>query len=457
MDVEVFIYGTPTGNCFYGQADEKIYFDTFYNGDKENYLSIKIRKAGDNKVYCYYNYLVYQNVIGKNGRPGSFFGITLRLDAYCLNIKNIYGILDITFNSYVRGELFDDVGGNLRYIVDDFNDTLKLESIKDLIIRLFSWTFKGKENVCFAPIDRTFMLEGGKLYAINLYDYSDEDVFRFVKETGQIRISPYYLTQEIGRQKQQHDKHLEEIRQQHEFDRKTDLEEKNKLSSSLSESKNKIINLQAEVEQKKKDIEQLNGKIKNIERAKEIERLIEQIRIPIEKISDYIGHTAPVVANEIVRQGRKWYSRLFEIIRKGIPFVNMVLLALIIYCAFPVLKGVGNDPNANSSEIEELKEKIKELQRNNDFLEERLKTVHFPVDGIKNIDIENYSGSGALTKKKTYKAKLIWKGDIFQYEVEGANLEVGKDNTFSLTPNADKVHIRILVDGKIVAERSIPN
>ena len=43
MNVEVFIYGTPTGNCFYGKTDEKIYFDTFYNGDKANYLSVKIK------------------------------------------------------------------------------------------------------------------------------------------------------------------------------------------------------------------------------------------------------------------------------------------------------------------------------------------------------------------------------------------------------------------------------
>lgn len=102
MNVEVFIYGTPTGNCFYGKTDEKIYFDTFYNGDKANYLSVKIRKAGDNKVYCYYNYLVYQNVIGKQGRPGSFFGITLRLDAYCMDIQNIYRILDNVFWSFIN-------------------------------------------------------------------------------------------------------------------------------------------------------------------------------------------------------------------------------------------------------------------------------------------------------------------------------------------------------------------
>ena len=29
MNVEVFIYGTPTGNCFYGKTDEKIYLTLF--------------------------------------------------------------------------------------------------------------------------------------------------------------------------------------------------------------------------------------------------------------------------------------------------------------------------------------------------------------------------------------------------------------------------------------------
>lgn len=457
MDVEVFIYGTPVGNCFYGKADDKIYFNNFYNGGKENCLSIKIKKAGDNKLYCYYNYLVYQNVIGKNARPGSFFGITLRLDAYCKDIQSIYGILYAVFNSCVKGVLLESVGNNLRYMVDDFNDIPKLDSIKDSLIELFSKTFKGQVNVSFAPVDHTFTLGGDKFYEINLYDYSDEDIYRFIRENGYIRISPYYPTQEINRQKQRYETRLEEINQQHESERKTDLEEKNKLNSSLYESKNQIKNLQAELEQKKKDVKQLNEKIKNIERAKEFESLIEQIKIPIEKISDYIGQTAPVVANEIVRQGRKWYSRLFEMIRKGIPFINMVLLVFIIYCTFPVSKGVGNDSDANLSEIEKMKDEIKKLQSDNDDLKNRLKTENFPVDGIKNIDIENYSGNGVLTKGKTYKAKLIWKKDIFQYEVDGADIAIERDNTLSLTPKADKVHIRIKVGVTTIAERIIPN
>lgn len=260
MDVEVFIYGTPIGNCFYGKADEKIYFDTFYNRDKANYLSVKIRKAGDNKVYCYYNYLVYQNVIGKQGRPDSFFGITLRLGAYCLDIQNIYRILDTVFNSYVIGGLLESVGSNHKYIVDNFDDTSKLKFIEDSLISLFSQTFNGKSGICFTTIDNTFTFEGGKLYTLNLYDYSDENIFQFIKETGQIRISPYYPTIEIGRRQQQHNKHLEEIRQQHESDRRTDLEEKTNFIILYLKKETRIVIFKRNWNRKRKTLSNLMGK-----------------------------------------------------------------------------------------------------------------------------------------------------------------------------------------------------
>lgn len=448
MDAEVFIYGTPIGNCFYGKADEKIYFDTFYNGEKDDFLAVKIRKAGDNKLYCYYNYLIYQNVIGKNGRPGSFFGITLRLDAYCLDLKSIYRILDVTFNTYVRGVLFENVSGNFRYIVDDFNDTSKLELIKNFIIDLFLRTFKDKANTCFAQINHTFVVDGGKLYAINLYDYSDENIFRLMKETGQIRISPYYPTQEISRQQQQYDKRLEEIYQQHESDKKIDSEEKNRLSNSLLESNSKIKKLQTELEQKNKDIEQLNGKIRNIERAKEFEHLIEQIKVPIEKISEYIESMAPVITNGIVETGRKWYSRFFEIVRKSIPFINMILMLVVLLC---VSKDI--QLNSSSDESARLTEEMNNLRKQKEELEKQLEVLCRLEKGI-TIDIVNLKEK-TLKKKHTYDIMGILKEDFFQWEVEGANKKKGKDGRTCLTVTKDTVRIRLLMNEKMVTERTI--
>ena len=240
-----------------------------------------------------------------------------------------------------------------------------MKSIETHLIDDFSRRFTGN-GICFTAIDHTFTHEGGELYKLNLYDYSNEDIFQFIKETGQIRISPYYPTQEISRQQQQYDKQLEEIRQQHESDRRIDLEDRNKLHNSLSEERNKNSDLQAELEQKNKEIEQLDGKIKNIERAKEVEYLIEQIKIPIEKLSGYIVNKAPVVANEVVRQGRKWYTQFFEFIRKSIPFVNMILIVVILLCISGYIQpnqSVDEEKVRLTEEIKKLKDEKKELEK----------------------------------------------------------------------------------------------
>ncbi|WP_455642682.1 hypothetical protein [Parabacteroides sp.] len=457
MDVEVFIYGTPIGNCFYGKADEKIYFDTFYNRDKANYLSVKIRKAGDNKVYCYYNYLVYQNVIGKQGRPDSFFGITLRLGAYCLDIQNIYRILDTVFNSYVIGGLLESVGSNHKYIVDNFDDTSKLKFIEDSLISLFSQTFNGKSGICFTTIDNTFTFEGGKLYTLNLYDYSDENIFQFIKETGQIRISPYYPTIEIGRRQQQHNKHLEEIRQQHESDRRTDLEEKNKLHNSLSEERNKNSHLQTELEQKKKDIEQLNGKIKNIERAKEVEYLIEQIKIPIEKLSGYIAYKAPVVANEVVRKGRKWYTRFFEFIRKSIPFVNMIFLILILFHVFNIMPFSSfGSKNNDTNEKQQLSEQVAFLEDENERLKKEMKALSSNAK-VENTELKiDIKGNKApLSKNQSYTLRAIDVEKAFSWQVEGATSEKLENGDLKITPNNDATDVKISLSMNVYKERTI--
>ena len=92
MDLEFFIYGAPKGNSYNGKEEEKRYFDSMYNGSsKINEIQIEIRKSGaSQKMYCYYNYLIRQNVVDKDGRPGSFFGFSLRSDVYWVNFHNIY-------------------------------------------------------------------------------------------------------------------------------------------------------------------------------------------------------------------------------------------------------------------------------------------------------------------------------------------------------------------------------
>lgn len=454
MDVEVFIYGTPIGNSFYGKKEEKNYFDTLYNSrENQNFLLVNIRKAEDNNIYCYYNYLIYQKVIGKEGRSGSFFGITLRLDAYCMDIKNIYGILNTTYNTYIKGELFESIGESLKYIVNDFSDTSKMEIIKKTVEDLFSKTFKGKVNTCFTNIDNTFALRGDNTYKINLYDFPDDSILQFIKETGKYYISPYYPTQEISKVKQQYDKQLKVIQQQHESEKKVVLEKNIKLQSSLTESRDKEKSLQFKIDQKNKEIQQLENKLNNFGQIKEIDSLIEQIKNPIEKLSNYIGHITPVVADKISQTGRKWYSNLFEIIRKSIPFVNMFLLIFLLFHSINIISfPFSENTDESKKTIASLEDRIRELEKENHELNETQKTS-FPNSGIK-IDIKGESEP--LKKDQRYTIRAIMKEPAFRWVVEGAK-STTKDGEVLITPNAgtETVCIRYLVNETPVIERKI--
>ena len=99
-----------------------------------------------------------------------------------------------------------------------------MKSIETHLIDDFSRRFTGN-GICFTAIDHTFTHEGGELYKLNLYDYSNEDIFQFIKETGQIRITTNYPTQEKTRQKQQKKKQMKEIRQPQQNERKIEKKE----------------------------------------------------------------------------------------------------------------------------------------------------------------------------------------------------------------------------------------
>jgi len=101
MDVEFFIQGKPINDEFLGKEEERSFLGNLYNNsaDRQRFL-IQVRNQ-----YSYYSYLVYESVVGNDGRDGSYFGMTLRFDAYCRDFMSIYRILDMAYNSYVVGKL----------------------------------------------------------------------------------------------------------------------------------------------------------------------------------------------------------------------------------------------------------------------------------------------------------------------------------------------------------------
>ena len=142
MEVELIISGTPEGQDYYGPEESRQYMSLMYSASTDNKLMIDVRKEANGKTYCYYNYLVYKDVIGVGGRPGSYFCLALRLDAYCMDIQSMYRLLDITYHNYVKNAILKVTGSKVQYKAGNFNDLAKeIERVKDFIFSNFQCSF----------------------------------------------------------------------------------------------------------------------------------------------------------------------------------------------------------------------------------------------------------------------------------------------------------------------------
>ena len=78
MKVDLFVFGVPNGEDYWGPEEDRKYFGNFYDqSNDEVKFFIQTRLSGG-KPYCYYNYMVYKshdsnisNVVAFDGRDGS--------------------------------------------------------------------------------------------------------------------------------------------------------------------------------------------------------------------------------------------------------------------------------------------------------------------------------------------------------------------------------------------------
>ena len=90
MDVEILLHGVPSGQDYYGLKEEQKLAESFYTSSIESVkIVVEARKNGTTP-YVYYTYLRYKNIVGAGGRPGSYIGITLRLDMYYTDVILAY-------------------------------------------------------------------------------------------------------------------------------------------------------------------------------------------------------------------------------------------------------------------------------------------------------------------------------------------------------------------------------
>lgn len=345
MDIEIFVHGVPNGQSFWGKEEDRNYFGNFYGQSNSDVVKYLIQTRSSNgKTFCYYNYLVYQNVIGSDGREGSYFGLSIRFDAYCKDFIGIYKILDTVFTAHVQNKILKYQNGNYKYTIADFVSASDIMGkIKEAIWQLLQTTLTN-ESVCSL---RGFTIGGGKLPTGNLYEATTNDVEATVKQYGMIALSPYYPTVREKGMAQQYDSKLQSVKQQYEERYSAEINAKEQTNRSLSES---LASLQKEcaklqeaiahkdkiIAQKDSAITNLENHIKQIEKTQKAVKNIDLIKAPIIELADILGGQR-VRGENIKQKTEHHYSAkgLISLVKLIMLFVVFIVVVLQLFKVSP--------------------------------------------------------------------------------------------------------------------------
>lgn len=281
MDAELFIHGPR--HAYYGKQEDSQYCQLFDNSQIKDEIRfvVEIRKGGNGKWYTYYTYCRYANILDIDGRNGAYIGLTVRLDAYYANLRNLYTILEATFNAKVVGLLVKKSGNTFQYLVSDFRNSQ--QSILNNIEKSLGAMLAGSISTSDVfPIDSSFTTGGNEIVkGLDDNQYSEARMTD-IKRTGRLVFASSAEIDKIAKLNKEFDLKQEAI--------KADLQKGfSKIQRELDDANNKNNSLKEEMYQKERQIEtlqdvekQLNARIDSFssfqEKIPQLQNLVSQLQ-----------------------------------------------------------------------------------------------------------------------------------------------------------------------------------
>jgi len=241
-NLKLFVHGVPKGQQIWNpQEDDRLYIESFY-GRKANVevqLLVEIIQTSNNDN-CYYTYYRNVNILDNDNRPGAYFALTVRSNAYYTDLANMYNILDAAYHKFVLNTIIKSDASVTKFIVQNFDQVDKqLQDVEKEITHYLS----------FFSIDTDFVgLNGFKVNpeydaeTINLIECNSKSLLDYVRTKGNLSVSPLHPTNEVAELTKKKNEEIESIK---------------------SQSQQQISKVQYEADQKLKIA--IEGKEKNIE------------------------------------------------------------------------------------------------------------------------------------------------------------------------------------------------
>ncbi len=253
----IILHGVPNGQKVWssdpiGQAN---YIEGFYNNSNSNapanFFQVEARVEGNTRV-CYYHYLKYRDIQAKDGRAGSYFGFTLRIDAMCADLPLLFHHMDEVFHTAILNTVLAATPNGYKHLVSDYAE--RNNELNTLVKEFGMWLNKPRIKELFGTLPQ-FPGAKQKYGIVNLEDFSAKQAVSDVLSKGFILcLSPEVPRLAYIAEKKQ----LQDLLNQKdaEYDKRLQQEKKDteKKISSIRGEKDRLLQQIATLEENKKKL-----------------------------------------------------------------------------------------------------------------------------------------------------------------------------------------------------------
>lgn len=213
LNINLYVHGVPMGQKTWGVPREDDNFIGNFYGPKwpaKELMQVDIMEC-KGKVYSYYTFVKGQNVMGYDNRTGSYFALTIRMDAYYADLQNMYKILSAAYEKMCVGSLVQKQGEGIKFIVQDFAVMdAELKRIENRIISYIGEFSNNKDLISFSGFKTNSLLP---VQTENLLECDNVKALNTVKATGKISVSPYYPSKEVKELISKNEDEMQKLRQ----------------------------------------------------------------------------------------------------------------------------------------------------------------------------------------------------------------------------------------------------
>lgn len=254
MNVGFYIHGVPRGLDVWGTEQDRDYIKCFYSSTYTEEVRFVVEVIPSRRK-SFYTYIVGKNVLGSEGRSGSFFAMTISFErAFCTDVYNLFHLFKIIFEKLIVGTLLTNQNGSYRYISGTFDGKEKeLNAIKAELLRELNQFIDD-----FEAIDGSFAASPSQVVLFNNLDVDSPSFYETLKRTLKVYVSPEYQTK---------DEYIAKLKKKVEIENSNNQqlsEELKTIKAQLSSSNNSASQLKSENKNLKNRCNILEGQVANM-------------------------------------------------------------------------------------------------------------------------------------------------------------------------------------------------